>query len=78
MRLSVNFCVYRGRYSVRSSGSRLCFAIADNAGDDEVWMIHYSTEADTKSISELATFVNTSWGLCINMTGLPSVISLCV
>lgn len=62
-------------HDTRGGRSRLCLTIADDAGDDKVWVIHHSTEADAKGIPELATFVDTSWSLRIDVTGFPSISS---
>src|SRR6266571_4858178 len=45
-----------------------CFAVTDNAGHDEVWIIHYCAKGDAESIPKLASFVDAARCFCIDMT----------
>lgn len=56
------------REDTRCGGTGLGFAISDDADDDEVWLVHDSTERDAERVSELATFVDGAWRLGIDVT----------
>ena len=56
-----------GRY-VRCSGASLGFTVADYADNDEIWLVHDSTERDTERIPEFTTLVDGSWSLSVDVT----------
>lgn len=57
----------------RSSRAAFCLAVSDHAGNDEIWVIHYSAERDCQGVSEFASFMDGAGGLGIDMAGDMSV-----
>ena len=53
---------------VRCSGASLGFTVADYADNDEIWLVHDSTERDAECICEFTTLVDGSWSLSIDVT----------
>ena len=60
--------------NLRCCGASLRFAVTDYANDDQIGLVHHSSKGDTESISEFTTFVNGSWGFCIDVTGAEQLI----
>ena len=54
--------------NLRRGRASLCFTITDYADDDQVGLVHDSTEGDAESVAELSTFVDGSRGLCVDVT----------
>lgn len=55
--------------NTRCSWSGLSFTVTDNAGDDEIRVIHDCAECDAQGVAELTTFVDRSGRLSIDMSG---------
>ena len=51
------------------SGAGLGLTITNDAGDDEIGLVHDSTEGNAQGVSELTTLVDGSWSFCIDVTG---------
>jgi len=56
--------------SVPGSRSRtsFCLSVADDASDNEVRVVHYRTEGNAESVTELTALVNGSRGFGVDMT----------
>ena len=50
------------------SGTGLGLTVTNDASDDEVGLVHDSTEGDAESIAEFATFVDRARGLGVDVT----------
>lgn len=44
------------------------FTVANDTGDNEMWIVHHSTKCNGQGITELAAFVDTPRGLRVDMT----------
>ena len=54
--------------NIRRRWACLGLAITDDAGNDEVWIIHHGAEGYAESISQFAPFVDTAWGFSVDVT----------
>ena len=59
----------QGSIHLRGCGSSLSFTVTNDHWDDQLRLIHYGTESDSKSVSKLATFVNRSRDLGVDVGG---------
>src|SRR5437899_376668 len=50
-------------------GPGFCFAIADDAGDDERWIVEHGPERMAEGVPQLATFVDRPRAFRRSMTG---------
>src|ERR1700712_4644833 len=50
-------------------GAGLRFTIADDAADDQIWVVHYRAETDTQSIPEFSALVNGPGSFGADVTG---------
>ena len=57
---------------LRGCGSSLGFTITNDHRDDQLGLIHDGTKRNSKSVSELAAFVNRSWNLSVDVGGEPA------
>lgn len=57
-----------GKINSRSCWPSLCLTIAHHAGDNEIRVVHNCTERNSQSISQLASFVDCTGSLSVDMT----------
>lgn len=57
-----------GEIDLRCSRTTLGLTISNNAGDNQVWVIHDCTKRDSQRVTELTTFMDGSWGFGIDVT----------
>ena len=65
---TVSRVLYSEGADLRCSRTTLGLTISNNAGDDQVWVVHDCTKRDGQRVTQLATLVDGPWGFGVDVT----------